>query len=376
LVFYLFLSGVDVATVRAFFMTSLMFIAFILGRNAFSLRNVCIAFIVIFLINPHYIMQPGFQLSFSAIFGLVWFFGDNKYKKLSFVQNILRIIKMAVMTSVIATLFTAPFVVSNFYSLPIYGLIGNMILLPVFSFAIMPLVILGTITALFGIMSPLIWCGDIYNWTLEIAKRIASLPFSQLQIPPIPTIALFLIVLGFLCLMFIRNYNHIRFNLILFLVLLTSGITITVLNPRPIFYATADHELVAIVKNGKLEFNKARASNHYFAFESWKHLNFEPTDTPNKRRACKKGICIYKTQNWTLAYAQKYVPLSEHVVEFCNNPKIDFILSYFDIESKICANKIIHGGFVIYESGTIKYTSSNRWWHTGHLQSTDPMPAP
>ncbi|MBN1324916.1 MAG: ComEC/Rec2 family competence protein [Alphaproteobacteria bacterium] len=372
LLFYLLLSGIDVATVRAFMMTSLIFIAFIFGRNAFSLRNVCIAFMAIFLINPHYVMQPGFQLSFSAIFGLIWFFSENSYKKLSFDKKIFRVIKAATMTSIIATLFTAPFVAANFYSLPVYGLIGNLILLPVFSFAIMPLVMIGTIGALLGIMSPLIWSGEIYNWVLEIANKIAELPFAQIQTPSIPTIALFLIIIGFLCLIFINNYKKIRFNVILFLTFFISGLTIITFNPRPIFYATDDHELIAFVKNGELEFNKGRASNHYFAFDSWKQLNFEPIGTTNKKRRCVKGVCIYKTKNWTLAYAQKYVPLSENIVEFCRNPKIDFIVSYFDVKSEKCNHKILRGGFVIYKSGRIKYTQSNRWWHTRHLQNITP----
>lgn len=366
LLFYLFLSGIDVATIRAFLMTTLLFIAFISGRKAFSLRNVCIAFMAIFLINPHYIMQPGFQLSFSAIFGLVWFFGDNKYQNLSFLKKILRVVKAAAMTSIIATIFTAPFVASNFYSMPIYGLIGNLVLLPVFSFVIMPLVILGTILAIFGIMTPLVWSGDIYNFTIGFAKKISDLPYSQIQIPPISNIALFFIILGFLCLMFIINYNKVRYNILLFCFFITVGITIITTTPRPIFYSTSDHELIGFVNNKELEFNKSAASNHYFAFDSWKQMNFEKIGTKNKRRKCEKGVCIFKTPNWTLAYTQKYVPTAANVVEFCRNPKIDFILSYFDIESKKCNHKILRNGFVIYKSGKIIHTPTNRWWDIQH----------
>ena len=363
LLFYLFLSGIDVATIRAFLMASLFFIAFIFGRNAFSLRNVCIAFMAIFLINPHYIMQPGFQLSFSAIFGLIWFFNNKVYKKISFGQKILRIIRITIMTSIIATLFTAPFVASNFYSIPIYSLIGNLILLPIFSLLVMPLVIIGTILSLFGIMTPLIWSCDIYNFTFNIANKIAQLPFAKIDIPSIPNTALFLIIIGFLCLMFVINYNKIKYNLILFITFVTAGIIIITVNPKPLFYSTSDHELIGFVKNGKLEFNKKSASNHYFAFDSWKHLNFEKVETENKRRKCKDGVCIFKTPNWTLAYAQKYVPTAKNIVDFCNDSKIDFILSYFDIESKKCNHKILRGGFIIYKSGQIIHTTSNRWWN-------------
>ena len=92
------------------------------------------------MLNPHFVMQPGFQLSFAAIFGLIWLWNEVKPRMPH--NKILKVIYTASLTSIVATIFTAPFVIAHFYSLPIYGLIGNLILLPIFSVAIMPLVIL------------------------------------------------------------------------------------------------------------------------------------------------------------------------------------------------------------------------------------------
>ena len=181
LLFYLFLSGCDVATVRAFLMATLVFAAFIFGRNAISMRNVCIAFCIIFLMNPHYVMQPGFQLSFAAIFGLVWLWNDVKPKMPK--NKLLKLIFTAVLTSVVATIFTAPFVIAHFNSVPIYGLIGNLILLPVFSIAIMPLVMIGIITVAFGWAFPLNAAEYIYNFILKIATDITALPYATINFP-------------------------------------------------------------------------------------------------------------------------------------------------------------------------------------------------
>ena len=57
LLFYLFISGISVATVRAFFMTTFIFGAFIFNRDILSLRNATIVFMIIFLINPFYVMH-------------------------------------------------------------------------------------------------------------------------------------------------------------------------------------------------------------------------------------------------------------------------------------------------------------------------------
>lgn len=359
LLFYLFLSGIDVATIRAFLMTSLAFGAILLGRNALSMRFTCLAFIAIYLLNPHYAMQPGFQLSFAAIFGLIWYFEGREYKKSTLFGKAINIVKYAAITSVIATAFTAPFVAAHFYSMPLYGLLGNLFLLPVFSFIIMPLVLFGTVTALFGFFGPLIFSATIYDWTLTAAHRISELPFATIQIPHVSNMALAMMLVGFLCLMFI---NYRRVNYILFVLFITVGITTAALAPRPIFYTTYDNELVGFVRDGKLEFNKARASNHYFAFDSWKQLNFEKTGTKNIRRKCAGGVCKFGD----MVYIQKYVPLSRNIAELCRSNDTKYIVSYFKIDAPNCNARILHGGFVMYKSGKVVFTPHGRWWHTVH----------
>lgn len=363
LLFYLFLSGVDIATVRAFIMTTLIFLAFIFGRNPISMRNICIAFCIIFMMNPHYVLQPGFQLSFAAIFGLVWIWNDVKPKMPN--NKFLKILYTAAITSIVATIFTAPFVIAHFYSLPIYGLLGNLILLPIFSFAIMPLVILGTVTSAFGWTLPLELAETVYTYTFLIASKIAALPYANIIMPHITNAALMCFIIGFMSLMFIRPVK-IKLNYILFSTFVLSGILIVIYTPKPMFYATQDHELVAFSNNGKLEFNKSRASNHYFTFDTWKQLNGEATGTPNKRRKHDKGLYLYKTENFNLAYIQKFKPLQKHIANLCNDESIDYIVSYFHINSQKCNHKILRGGFVIYKSGKVKYTTTNRPWHNPH----------
>ncbi len=360
LMFYLFLSGTDVATIRAFIMTTLIFAAFVFGRNAISLRNVCVAFCLIFLMNPHYIMQAGFQLSFSAIFGLVWLWCDVRPKMPR--NKIARIIVAAALTSITATIFTAPFVIAHFGQLPMYGLIGNLILLPIFSVLIMPLVMIGTITAIFGGAWLLTLAHTIYNFTFTIAQHIANMPFATMTTPHISGFAMCFMILGFLSLVLIRPLK-IKINYLLCGLFITTGIVIIAATPRAIFYATHDHELVGFVENGKLTFNKSRAANHYFAFDTWKQLNGEEIGTPNKRRKHDKGVYIFHTPDFGLAYIQKFVPLKNNIVNLCNDDNIKYIVSYYDIISPKCDAKILRGGVMIYKSGRVKHLNLRRPWH-------------
>lgn len=359
--FYLFLSGADVATQRAFLTTSLMFAAFILGRNVFTMRNAALVFAALLITNPHYLVQPGFQLSFSAIFGLIWFFGDTKYEKLSVPMKVWRAIKIMILTTFIATLFTIPFIAYHFHTLQIYSLLGNLICLPIFSLLIMPLTMLGLTS----------YADAVYNWTLGIADWITTFPYAQIQIPNIPASALIMMVIGLVCLILIKN-KKLKFPL--FAVLYMLSVILTITKPKPIFYASANHELIAIIQNDELHFNRNKSSNNYFAFDAWKQNNFEKTGTPNKRIKCEKGLCIIQTEKWSLAYTQKFIPLLNNIGKMCNEN--DFIISYLDIDAgKDCHARILHGPLVIYKTGRVEYITANRWWHIRPKQNKDQMQA-
>ena len=361
LAFYLLLSGTDIATMRAFLMTSFIFAAFILGRNAISMRNVALAFCAIFLMNPHCVMQAGFQLSFAAVFGLVWLYSDIKPKMPT--NKLLKIIYATVLTSLVASVFTAPFIAAHFGKIPTYSLIGNLILLPIFSIIIMPLVLIGTITAPFGFHLPNAYAHNVYEFTLQIATKISDLPFAEISMPYISNTAMIFFIIAFVCLITIRS-EKLHVNYILFAGLLFSGVVIVHIEPKPLFYSSYDNELVAFVgDNGKLEFNKSRASNHYFAFDTWKQINNEETQTKNTRRKHVKGVYEYKTKKFNLVYIQKFVPLMNNITKLCNDKNVDYIVSYFDIDSEMCANKILGYGVMIYPSGKIKNTSTKRPWN-------------
>ena len=362
LLFYLFISGAEVATQRAFLTTSLMFAAFIAGRTVFTMRNAALVFAALLAANPHYLLEPGFQLSFAAIFGMIWFFSDAKYAKLSLLQKIWRAAKIMIQTTIIASIFTAPFIAYHFNTIQIYGLLGNLICLPIFSLLIMPLTMLG----LTG------WAESIYAFTLKIAEWVSALPHAHLQTPSMPGAALTMMVAGLLCLVFPSRggaargfagrgwFSQARVCLIIFF--FGIGIILTAAKPRPVFYATADHELIAVVQDGKLRFNRNKASSHYFAFDTWKLSNFEPAGTPNLRIKCEKGLCIIKTQNWSLAYTQKFMPLLNNMEKLC--AENDFIVSYLNITDALnCKAEVLSGGFVIYKNGRVEYVTSNRYWH-------------
>lgn len=370
LLFYLGISGFSVATVRAFLMTTLIFMAFIFGRNLLSLRNAVLVFFIIFLMNPFYIMHAGFQLSFAAIFGLLWFFDKSEYQKRSILKRIGHRTYIALMTAVIAGIFTMPFIIAHFGYIPLYSLIGNLVILPIFSFLIMPMIMIGTVFAYFNIHCINNATYDIYTFALNLAESITNLPHATITMPHMSNLVLGLCIIGLVFIilivkpnssnLFIRNINYIIGS-----VFIASAIIIYTNSEKPLFYSTYDNELVGFVENGKIHFNKSKASKHFFAFDSWRTFNNEQIKKDVARKKCIKGLCKYETQNWNLVYMQSIKTVIDNINETCHDKSIDYIVSPVQIRAPKCHVKVLTGGMVIYPSGKITKIPNRRLWHKG-----------
>ena len=376
LLFYLYVSGISVATLRAFLMATLVFAATLLGRGVLSLRNAALAFLIIFLINPYAVMNVGFQLSFAAIFGLLWFFGDTQYVKRTQIKRIWHYLCLLFTTAFIATIFTLPFIIAHFGYIPVYSLIGNVILLPIFSVLIMPLVFLGTIFALFGNHFILNITNNIYDFALTIATHISNLPYANLSTPNMSNTVLIFIIIGFLFLILTikpdsKNIYVKNINYILCVCCISIGMLIYVTQEKPLFYATTDHELVAFNINNKLKFNKARASKHFFAFTSWYEFNNEKQPIKNTRYKCDHGFCVYKTPKWNLVYMQNFTAILNNMENVCKDKSINYIVTTFKTKSSNCYGKILDNGLMIYPNGKIIEIINQRPWHNLPEQKTD-----
>ena len=69
--FYLLLSGSEVATQRSFFMTAVVLIAVLVDRRAVTFRTLAVAAMIVLAIAPEALVHPSFQMSFAATLGLV-----------------------------------------------------------------------------------------------------------------------------------------------------------------------------------------------------------------------------------------------------------------------------------------------------------------
>ncbi len=63
---YLLLSGVEVATQRAFIMTAIVLVGVMFDRAALTLRTLAVAALAVLIVAPQALVHPSFQMSFAA----------------------------------------------------------------------------------------------------------------------------------------------------------------------------------------------------------------------------------------------------------------------------------------------------------------------
>jgi competence protein ComEC len=196
--FYLVLSGGNVATERAFIQVAVMLTAVMLDRRAITLRSVAIAAVILLLHRPETLFSPGFQMSFAATAALVAVFtGLRDASWLKARPAWQKWVFALVVSSVVAGLATAPFAAAHFNRIAVFGLIANLLTVPLMGSVIIPGAVvaamlwpLGLSGVAFAVMEPAL------AWTLEVAARVAALPGAVSHVPSPPPGTLGLIAIG------------------------------------------------------------------------------------------------------------------------------------------------------------------------------------
>lgn len=172
--FYLALSGGNVATMRAFVMVGVMFVAVLLDRRALTLRAVAIAALIVLALHPEELTGPGFQMSFAATTALVAVFGALRGRT-DWLPRWLRPVFAVVVSSAVAGLATAPISAAHFNQVSHFGLIANLLSVPLMGVLVMPAAVLTACLSLIGLEGVGLWLMDLgLRWILGVSHRIAD----------------------------------------------------------------------------------------------------------------------------------------------------------------------------------------------------------
>lgn len=208
---YLALSGGNVATERAFMMVAAALCAMMLDRRALSLRSVAIAALVVLVMRPEALMGPGFQMSFAATTALVAVFERlTIWQRDHALPRWIAPVMSVVVSSAVAGAATAPVGMAHFNQIAQYGLLANLVAVPVMGIWVVPLAVLAALLMPFG----LDWVAlEIMalglGWILGVAHTVAGWEGSVGHIVSPAPIVLPLIAIGGLILCLWRGRGRL-----------------------------------------------------------------------------------------------------------------------------------------------------------------------
>jgi len=191
--FYLALSGAEVATQRSFIMTAIVLVGVMLDRPALTLRTIATAALAVMLIAPEAIVHPSFQMSFAATLALIAAY-ERGLPWLSAVPDTPLGTRLAlwggrevvglIVASLVAGLATTLYAALHFHRLAPYGVLANLLAMPVVSAWVMPSGLLALLAIPFGFDAPL-WrlMADGIDWMIKVALWVASLPGAVGRVP-------------------------------------------------------------------------------------------------------------------------------------------------------------------------------------------------
>jgi competence protein ComEC len=164
-----------------------VFGAVLADRAALSLRSYAIAMILVVLLQPESVMTPGFQMSFAASGALIATY-EAWSRRRAERERILGPTTFTwaslFVTSLVAGMATAPFAIYHFDRVAAFGLLANLLAMPIITFVSAPLAALSLILTPFGF-------GDVglrlFGYSLEavlaIANWCSSLPAAAWTLP-------------------------------------------------------------------------------------------------------------------------------------------------------------------------------------------------
>lgn len=138
---YAFITGLSPSVTRACLMATFIGVAHIIDRRNTSLNALCGSAVIILLLSPMQLFDVGFQLSYTAVAGIILFspycdlssYLDKPHESVRYVSGLIA-------ASIAAQVTTAPLAAYYFHYIPMWGLLSNLIFVP-----LLPLVVIATL---------------------------------------------------------------------------------------------------------------------------------------------------------------------------------------------------------------------------------------
>lgn len=213
LVCYAFLSGLSPSVLRA----TVMFIIILIGQTFLykpnTLNTVFASALILLFINPNIISNVGFQLSYSAVIGII-IVNQYSFLKWPLSNKYLNWIWQLFKVNIGAFFFTAPVIIYHFHLLNVTSLLASFIVVPLISlliyFCLVGLVVLNIRTLNTWVFNLLNYLVDFFikllNWFEESLILVLNVHINSYQC---------LALLGLFLTLFLKNKKPLILSCIL-----------------------------------------------------------------------------------------------------------------------------------------------------------------
>lgn len=271
--FYVFLAGAEVPAQRALLMTGLIMVAIMLDRSPFSSRLIAFSAFVVLAVAPQALVGVSFQMSFAAVAALICFFDYirpwwmMRYSRASMLGKAAMYLIAVLMTSLVAGSVTGLFSLYHFQSFAVYGVLANMIAVPLTGVVIMPAAVLSVMLMPFGLEAfPIQIMEWGVVWMLAIAHWAAGLEGAVIHVRQWPESVFAFLVCGTVLFLFWQGWR----GKIVAAFLIIAGFVIGAISPMPDIFISETGKVIAVREGHNLYVESVRGER--FAIQNWMRL--------------------------------------------------------------------------------------------------------
>lgn len=146
---YCMLCGFAPSILRASIMSLCLCIGMVMGERNDTLSNISLAGVIILILQPLYLCDVGFLLSFASVFGIL--FLQKPISKMFCKIKMPKFLAEIFAVSISATLGTIPIIFSYFGEISLISILSNFVVLPLFSVMFVVLLIASVLNLIFPI---------------------------------------------------------------------------------------------------------------------------------------------------------------------------------------------------------------------------------
>ncbi|KTE02169.1 competence protein ComEC [Sphingopyxis sp. H038] len=249
---YTLLAGAEVPTLRSFIAALLVLIAFLMGREALTLRLVAAGALIVLIWRPESLAGPSFQLSFAAVTAIIALHESRPMHAFLARRDEAMVIRLGrgvaglLLTGLVVEVALAPIALFHFHKAGLYGALANVVAIPLTTFVIMPAEALALLFDSVGLGAPFWWITEQALLALiGLAHGVADAPGAVAMMPSFPRWGFALAVFGGLWLLLWKTgWRRIG------AVPLAIGMAALLVQPRPDLLVTGDGRHIAAAMPG------------------------------------------------------------------------------------------------------------------------------